>query len=161
MTVARAPDVVEARYFEDEHRRLRTGLSGLQQTVLEADRLGRRDALERLTRVVIWLRRDLLPHAAWEDAWLFPRLDREAGSPWTTRALRTDHQQIRELAIALDLEFDDLNAHWNQRALVAFVAALARLDAIVTAHLAQEDRFVLPLLDEPIHESVSRGGTQP
>lgn len=161
MTLVHAPDVIEARFFEDEHRRVRSGLAALQQTVLEADRLGRLDAVERLTRVVIWLRRDLLPHAAWEEAWLYPRLDREAGSPWTTRALRIEHQQIRELAVALDREFDELNAHWNQRTVVAFVAALARLEAVINAHLAQEDRFVLPLLDEPMHESEPTEGAQP
>lgn len=161
MTVAHAPDIIEARFYEDEHRRIRAGLAALQQTVAEADRLGRLDAIERLTRLVIWLRRDLLPHAAWEEAWLYPRLDHEAGSPWTTRALRLEHQQIRELAGRLDREFDELNEHWNQRIVVEFVAALARLEAVISSHLAQEDRFVLPLLDEPIHEMPSTGGTQP
>jgi hemerythrin-like domain-containing protein len=161
MTVAHAPDIIEARFYEDEHRRIRSGLAALQQTVAEADRLGRLDAIERLTRLVIWLRRDLLPHAAWEEAWLYPRLDREAGSPWTTRALRLEHQQIRELASRLDREFDELNEHWNQRIVVEFVASLARLEAVITSHLAQEERFVVPLLDEPIHEVPSTGGTQP
>jgi len=161
MTVAHAPDIIEARFYEDEHRRIRSGLAALQQTVAEADRLGRLDAIERLTRLVIWLRRDLLPHAAWEEAWLYPRLDHEAGTPWTTRALRLEHQQIRELAGRLDREFDELNEHWNQRIVVEFVASLARLEAVISSHLAQEDRFVLPLLDEPIQEMPSAGGTQP
>ena len=164
MTAVLSPDLLEARFFEGEHRRIRTGLAVLQQAVADADHLGRLDAMERLTRIVIWLRRDLLPHAAWEEAWLYPRLDREAGSPWTTRALRAEHQQIRELASRLDHEFDALNEHWNQRIVVEFVAAMARLDALITAHLAQEDRFILPLLDEPMHEPVHEpmptGGTQ-
>jgi len=161
MSVALMPDVIEGRIFEDEHRRIRTGLAGLQQTVAEADRLGRLDAVERLTRTVIWLRRDLLPHAAWEEAWLYPRLDRETGSAWTTRALRIQHQQIRELATRLDQELDELHGSWNQRIVVRYVAALARLEAVVSAHLAVEDRFVLPLLDEPIHDHESAGGTEP
>ena len=160
MTVVHAPDVVEARYLENEHRRIRAGLAALQQTLADADRLGRLDAIERLTRVVIWIRRDLLPHAAWEDAWLYPRLDRETGSPWTTRALRTEHQQIRELAGALDREFDDLNEHWNQRTVIEYVAKLARLEAVISSHLAQEERFVLPLLDEPSHPMEPTGGTE-
>ena len=108
-----------------------------------------------------WLRRDLLPHAAWEEAWLYPSLDREAGSPWTTRALRIEHQQIRELAVQLDREFDELNQHWNHRIVVELVAAMARLEALINAHLAQEDRFVLPLLDEPSRDTESTGGIAP
>jgi len=161
MRVAHAPGAIEARFFEDEHRRIRAGVAVLQQALVDADRLGRLDALERLTRVVIWLRRDLLPHAAWEEAWLYPRLDRATGSPWTTRALRIEHQQIRELATNLDREFDELNGHWNQHIVIELVAALARLEALITAHLVQEDRFVLPLLDEPISDSEVTGGTQP
>ncbi len=161
MAAVLSPDLIEARFYEDEHRRVRAGLAALQQTVAEAGRLGRLDAVERLTRIVIWLRRDLLPHAAWEEAWLYPRLDRETGSAWTTSALRFEHQQIRELATRLDGEFDQLNGHWNQGVVVEFVAALARLEALVTAHLAQEDRFVLPLLDEPIHASQLQVGTEP
>jgi len=160
MTAVLSPDLIEARFFEDEHRRIRSGLAMLEQTVAEADRLGRLDAVERLTRIVIWLRRDLLPHAAWEEAWLYPRLDRETGSAWTTSALRFEHQQIRELATRLDQEFDQLNEHWNQRIVIELVAALARLEALIKAHLAQEDRFVLPLLDESMHARESTGGTR-
>lgn len=156
-----SPGVIEGRFFDDEHRRIRAGLAALQASVAETGRLNRLDALERLTRVVIWVRRELLPHAAWEEAWLYPRIDREAGSPWTTRALRLEHQQIRELAALLDHQFDELNDHWNQRVVLDLVAALARLEAVISSHLAQEDRFIVPLLDEPIHEIDSTGGIQP
>jgi hemerythrin-like domain-containing protein len=156
-----APDVPEGAFFEGEHRRVRAGLAVLEETVAEADRLTREEAVERLTRVVIWLRRDLLPHTAWEEAWLYPRLDREAETPWATQALRFEHQQIRELAARLDHELDALSEHWTKRIVVEYIASLARLESVITAHLAQEDRFVLALLDELDSAHASTGGTKP
>ncbi|HEX8025127.1 MAG TPA: hemerythrin domain-containing protein [Candidatus Limnocylindrales bacterium] len=159
MTIALVPGAIEGRIFEDEHRRIRAGVAALQETINDADRLGQLDAVERVTRIVIWLRRDLLPHAAWEEAWLYPQLDRDTGSAWTTRALRIEHRQIRELAGRLDVALEELHAHWNHRVLIALVAAMARLDAVLSAHLVQEDWFVLPLLDEPGTERDPKGGT--
>jgi iron-sulfur cluster repair protein YtfE (RIC family) len=148
-----SPDLIEARFFEDQHRRIRTGLALLQETVADLHGMTRTEAVERITRVLIWLRRDLLPHAAWEEAWLYARLDRQTGSPWTTRALRFEHQQIRELAGLLGAQFDEVHERWSNRIAFALVAALARLDALITAHIAQEERFVMPLLDEPEHRT--------
>jgi hemerythrin-like domain-containing protein len=148
-----SPDLIEARFFEDQHRRIRTGLALLQETVADLHGMTRTEAVERITRVLIWLRRDLLPHAAWEEAWLYARLDRQTGSPWTTRALRFEHQQIRELAGLLEAQFDEVHERWSNRIAFALVAALARLDALITAHIVQEERFVMPLLDEPEHRT--------
>ena len=146
-------DRIEGTFFEDEHRRVRQGLAGLQELIGDVHRLGRLEVAERLTRILIGLRRDLLPHAAWEEAWLYPRLDQQTGSPWTTRGLRFEHQQIRELAGALDAEVDEIHDRWSQRVAYALVAALARLDAVITAHVTQEERFVVPLLEESAHVS--------
>lgn len=149
MAALMSSDLIEARFFEDEHRRVRAGLAQLQDTVGDLHRLTRDEAVERITRVLIWLRRDLLPHAAWEEAWLYARLDRQTGSPWTTRALRFEHQQVRELAGLLEAQFDEVHEHWSNRVAFNLVAALARLEALITAHIAEEERFVIPLLDEP------------
>jgi hemerythrin-like domain-containing protein len=94
------------------------------------------------------MHREFVPHAAWEEAWLYARLDHATGSPWTTRALRFQHAQIRELASALETVSVLAHEHWSSDVAYRVVAALARLDALISAHLAQEELFVLPLLGD-------------
>jgi len=149
VTAALPTDVLEGRFLEGEHARIGHGLAMLHESIASAHHLDRLEAIERITRVLIWLRRDLLPHAAWEEAWLYPAIDREAGSAWATRALHFEHQQIRELAETLEIQFDQVHRRWGSEVAFGLVASLARLDALITAHLAQEDRFVVPLLSGP------------
>jgi hemerythrin-like domain-containing protein len=93
----------------------------------------------------------VLPHAAWEEAWLYPRLDTTAGTPWATRALRFEHEQIRELAAALETAFVAVEARWSPEAAFQLALAMARLETLISAHLAQEQWFVRPLLEGPAH----------
>ena len=143
-----AADVVEERIIEREHQALRSGLSNLQGTIDDAHRLSRSDFAERSARATAWMHREFLPHAAWEEAWLYGQLDHATGSPWTTRALRFQHEQIRELAAVLESASVVAHERWTSEIAFRLVAAMARLDALLTAHLAQEELFVLPLLEE-------------
>jgi hypothetical protein len=155
-----AADIVEERIIEREHQALRTGLSTLEGTIDEAHRLSRSELAERIARATAWMHRDFLPHAAWEEAWLYAQLDHATGSPWTTRALRFQHEQIRELATALEAASVAAHEHWTSEIVYRVVAAMARLDALISAHLAQEEMFVLPLLDEKTAR-VTRTGAGP
>ena len=139
---------VEERILEREHEGIRAGLSTLQGAIEDAHRLTRVELAERVARITSWMHRDFVPHAAWEEAWLYSRLDQESGSPWTTRGLRFQHEQIRELASALESASVVAHDRWTREIEFSLVAAMARLDALFTAHLAQEELFVLPLLDE-------------
>jgi hemerythrin-like domain-containing protein len=161
MTIAFSADVIEGQFVEYEHRRLRAGLARLQDSIDEAHRLTRSAVAERVISTLAWLRRDVLPHAAWEDAWLYPHLDETAGTPWATRALRFEHEQIREVAAALESAFQALHDHWTTELSFELVIALTRLETLVSAHLAQEERFVTPLLDaaEHGHDRQTNGGT--
>ena len=143
-----AADMVEERILEREHETLRAGLSTLQGAIEDAHRLTRVELAERVARSTAWMHRSFLPHAAWEEAWLFARLDHETGSPWTTRGLRVQHEQIRELAAALETASTVAHERWTSEIEFALVAAMARLDALLTAHIAQEELFVVPLLEE-------------
>jgi iron-sulfur cluster repair protein YtfE (RIC family) len=139
---------VEERILEREHEGIRAGLSSLQGTIEDAHRLTRVELAERVARATAWMHREFLPHAAWEEAWLYGRLDHEAGSPWATRGLRFQHEQIRELAAALETTSMIAHDRWTPEIAFDLVAAMARLDALLSAHLAQEELYVLPLLDE-------------
>jgi hemerythrin-like domain-containing protein len=140
-------DVIERRFVEEEHRRLRAGLANLEEAIADAHRLTQAQAMDRVVRTLAWLRRDVLPHAAWEEAWLYSHVDTQAGTPWATRALRFEHEQIREVATALETEFQAAHEHWTGEHAFRVVVALTRLETLVAAHLAQEERMVVPLLD--------------
>ena len=157
MTATLSANVVEERIVEREHQALRGGLAQLQSTIDEAHRLTSTELAERVARTTSWLHREVLPHAAWEEAWLFPNIDHATGSPWTTRGLRVQHEQIRELAGALEQASVMAHAHWAPEILSRLVAAMARLDALLSAHLAQEELSVLPLLQDGVAIARSRG----
>lgn len=147
MTIEASADVIERRLVEQEHRRLRAGLANLQDAILDAHRLTQSEAMDRVARALAWLRRDVLPHAAWEEAWLYSHVDTQAGTPWATRALRFEHEQVREVAAAVEAEFQASHEHWTSENAFRLVVALTRLETLISAHLAQEERMVVPLLD--------------
>jgi len=151
---------VEERIVEREHQAIRVGLSNLQGAIEDAHRLSRSELAERIARTTAWAHREFLPHARWEEAWLFEQLDHRTGSPWATRALRFQHEQIRELAGALEATSVAAHEHWTTEISYRSVAALARLDALISAHLAQEELLVLPLLEEHLARAArADGGT--
>ena len=150
MTAALAADTVELQVLEHEHRGVRDGLAVLREALGGAELRTRPEAIDRTVRTLAWLRRDVLPHAAWEEAWLYPRLDTTAGTPWATRALRFEHEQIRELATALETAFVNAEERWSPETAFQLALAMARLETLVSAHLAQEQWFVRPLLERAV-----------
>lgn len=161
MTATTGANVIEERIIEREHLALRSGLAILEGAIDDAHRLTRHELADRVARTTSWLHREVLPHAAWEEAWLYPHADQATGSPWTTRGLRFQHEQIRELASALERASVVAHEHWTPEIVYGLVAAMARLDALLSAHLAQEELSVLPLLEEgatiPHHLEHARG----
>ena len=147
MTAMLSADVIEEQFVEHEHRRLRAGLGTLQDTIEAAHRIGRSALSDGVVRTLAWVRRDVYPHAAWEEAWLYPHLDQTAGTPWATRALRFEHEQIREVAAVLEAEHQVARDRWTPELTSRLTVALTRLETLVSAHLAQEERFVIPMLE--------------
>lgn len=147
MTAAVAADQIEGQFLAEEHRRLREGLAALQDSIAACHRLTRPEVMDRAARTLAWLRRDVLAHASWEDAWLYPRLDHQADTAWATRALSLQHEQIRELAIQLEKAFEAAHERWSSEVAYNVATAMARLDALISSHLAQEERFVPSLLE--------------
>ena len=150
MTTQTAAVAIERRFVEEEHRRMQAGLAKLQESQSEPRLPTRDEAIERVVRALSWLRRDVLPHAAWEEAWLYSHVDAGAGTPWATRALRFEHEQIRDLAAALEVAFQAAEEHWSADHAYRIVIALTRLETPVAAHLVQEERLLLPTLDENV-----------
>jgi hemerythrin-like domain-containing protein len=149
-------DAVEERILEGEHESLRSGLSTLRGAIEDAHRLTRDELVDRVARTTGWMHRTFAPHAAWEEAWLYGRIDAETGSPWTTRGLRFQHEQIRELATSLETMSTIAHNRWTREVELGLLAAMARLDALLSAHLSQEELLVVPLLDRPASGSQRR-----
>ena len=147
MTTVMAADAVEVKLVEQEHRRIRDGLSTLEDAIAHGHQLTRGDAIDRVAKTLAWLRRDFIPHAAWEEAWLYPELDAIAQTPWATRAMRFEHEQIRNLATLLERDFLAAETRWTNEQAFRLVVAMTRLATLIAAHLAQEQWFVDPLLE--------------
>ncbi len=148
MTTATGADIVEARFVRQEHRELRAGLAGIEETIEEAHRLTQHDLSARVHRILDWLRRELVQHADWEDRWLFPELDAVAGTPWATRLLRDQHDAIRSIIPLLEADAQALRTRWGTDLAFGVIARLARLDAILRMHVDEEERYGLPLLGD-------------
>ena len=160
MTTLMSPEAIEGQLLDQEHRQIKAGLSSLQEAIGRAHAMSRSDAIDHVVRTLAWLRRDLLPHAAWEEAWLYPHLDTAAGTPWATQALRFQHEQIKDVATALEREFASAEVRWSAEEAYQLVIALTRLEALISAHLAQEQWFVGPLLEMTGHPDAQPHGGQ-
>ena len=158
MTTLLSPQAIEGQLLDHEHQALRAGISNLQETIGRAHAMSRTDAIDGVVRTLAWLRRDVLPHAAWEEAWLYPHLDTAAGTPWATQALRFQHEQIREVGAALEREFSSAEVRWTAEEAYQLTIALTRLEALLSAHLAQEQWFVGPLLELTSHADARQSG---
>jgi iron-sulfur cluster repair protein YtfE (RIC family) len=142
-------DAVERRFLEQEHREIANGLGRVTMVAEQAERFSVPDAVAELNGLLLWLETSLEPHAAWEEEWLYPRLNELAHSDWPARILSFDHQQIRERIEALKVERDTLSRGTMPSRLRDLPMRLYGLDALVRCHLEREERFLLPVLDEP------------
>jgi hypothetical protein len=160
MTTLMSPEAIEGQLLDQEHRQMRAGLSSLQEAIGRSHAMSRSDAIDRAARTLAWLRREVLPHMAWEEAWLYPHLDTAAGTPWATQALRFQHEQIKEVATALEREFASAEIRWSAEGALQLTVALTRLEALISAHLSEEEWFVGPLLELTGHVDAQRHGAR-
>jgi iron-sulfur cluster repair protein YtfE (RIC family) len=140
---------VERRFFEQEHREIQRGVGRITEVAAQAERFSAPDLVAALDDLIRWLESSLEPHGAWEEQWLYPRLDQLAGSGWPGRLLSFDHWQIRERIDALKIERDNLAHGTTHARLRDLPGHLYGLDAVIRCHLEREERFLLPILDEP------------
>jgi hemerythrin-like domain-containing protein len=135
-------------FEEHEHRDLVRGINRIHDVACE---IGRRPTLElsvHVLDVLRWIDASLMPHIAWEEAWLYPEIEARIGSPWATRAARFDHQQIREMAARLRADQPLLGRPEAGDPQAEARCHLFSLEALVRAHIEREERFLIPLLEE-------------
>jgi hypothetical protein len=149
MTVTTVAPLPARAFAEHEHRDLTAGINRLHEVACGIGRTATPDLKVHVLSVLHWLDQTLEPHVAWEEGWLYPEVDARSGSPWATRAARFDHGQIRELIgrIRADREALGLSERLDRHEELR--CHLFGLEALLRAHIEREERFLIPLLDEP------------
>lgn len=107
-----------------------------------------------------FLKNELVPHAAGEEAELYPIMDelvRAHGEP--TATMRVDHEYIQNYVALIDAvarEFADV-APDKQKAPRAKLAKLGlELNAIFRMHLAKEEQVYLPLFEQYVSDEAQQ-----
>jgi len=138
----------EGRFAAQEHRDLAHGLAHIGETIERSTELTSDQLWARLHHALGWLAQELRPHLIWEDTWLYPQLDRIAGTPWATRGAHFEHRQIETLITALENDSARWLDHSTPRTNADLVAHLSAIQAVIAAHVEREERLLLPLLEE-------------
>lgn len=151
MIDTRTNTIPEHDFASHEHAEMRRGI----ERIVEVARLhvSNDELSTAVLEVQHWVEHVLEPHAHWEDRWLYPEIDEWAGTHWATKLMSYEHKQIREAADAVAAARLAMRAHGSTDSVIEVRGRLFALDAIVRAHMAREERFLLPLLErEPEEE---------
>jgi hemerythrin HHE cation binding domain-containing protein len=138
---------IERRIVEQEHRELSHSIARIEEVANLVGSLGVSDLASAIDDLVRRLRKGLLAHAEWEDAWLYPQMDLIAGTPWATRMMRFEHQQIAGLVDLLTQDSRRLRERSGPTKLEEIRGHLCSLHTMVQLHVEREAHFLIPLLD--------------
>jgi len=141
------PGVIAERAFEErEHRELVPGIDRIHCVAGAVGTITAPDLCLALLDVVDWIDEVLAPHAAWEDAWLYPEFDRRAGTAWATSLMSYEHHQILELGRKVVDDRERLRTDPSRAEQGELRGHLFALEAVLRAHIEREQRFLIPLL---------------
>lgn len=135
-------------FTEHQHRELKRGIDHIHDVACGIEGWVAPDLAIKVRDLLRWLDRELEPHVAWEDTFLYPEIDARTGSPWATRAARFDHWQVREAAARVRADEDLLLRGGAPELLSDLRCHLFGLELLIRAHIEREERFLIPLLDE-------------
>jgi hemerythrin-like domain-containing protein len=144
----------EHSFAEHEHRELRPGLDHIHEVACSAGSVATPQLSVALLGVIRWVERVLQPHTLWEERTLYPELDRLAGSPWATRLLQFEHQQVRDVTSRLRADHEELDQPHAVHVVEEVRCHLFGLEAMLRAHIEREERFLMPLLDTELRAGV-------
>lgn len=99
--------------------------------------------------IYAFLVQDLIPHAEWEDAVLYPAVGQILGTPQAAAAMSREHEIIRDLAEELENVKGDLIGERLQEDVTRSLRRiLYGLHTVVKLHFAKEEEIYLPILEE-------------
>ena len=100
--------VVERRILSHEHREIEHLVGRIETTAEMAGNLAASDLVSALRSLLDAMEKTLLRHIDWEEDRCFPEMDRLAATPWATRLLRFQHQQVRQALERLETDWQAL-----------------------------------------------------
>jgi len=148
-------------FTEHEHRDLARGINHIHDVACSIGRTSTPDLSVDVLHILRWLDNTLAPHIAWEEAWLYPEIDKRLGTPWATRAAAFDHQQLRVMAARLRVDQHLLSSRANGDQQPEIRCHLFSLEALLRAHIEREERFLIPLLDDESEPAALSGEVVP
>jgi len=142
-------DVVrsELSYAQHEHQEVRTGIDQIHKAAAALGWTSNQQAANDIRRVRDWFQGVLVPHAAWEDAVIYPEIERLTHTEWSVKQMRYEHYQIERAAAALNDDIEALQEPVTHQEASEIRGHLLGLEALLRAHLEREDLFILPLLE--------------
>jgi len=128
----------------DEHATIRTHLSHLRDLARDLPTGDEISARQRVGAVLDFLSGGLLPHAAAEEAVLYPAIDGLVGTG-ATKTMTLDHEAISSLVTELDTA---VRGHLGAEQRAEAQRLLLVLEGLVCTHLWKEDVAYVPLLGQ-------------
>jgi len=143
-------DIVGAEYSfaKHEHRELRGGLDDIHDAATVLGWSSNQQAAAAIGRVRNWIQTVLVPHAAWEDAVVYPEIERRTHTEWSVKQARYEHFQIERAASKLADDVDLLRGPVNHQEACEIRGHLLALEALLRAHVEREEMFLLPVLGD-------------
>jgi hemerythrin-like domain-containing protein len=150
---AGTPDRTFTRH---EHQECLIGLDRLHDAARLVGNVRTSDLEVVLGDVIGWVDRVVVPHTVWEDVWVYDEIDRRAGTPWATRVMRAEHEQVRAFGRRLKAVRESM-AERPMRPDIAEIRSLfISLEASLRNHIELEERLLMPLLDDALQPPFER-----
>lgn len=131
-----------------EHRDLLPHLLSLDTAANDVAGWDRDAAVSALGEIVGFLRGHLVPHAAAEEAVLYPAIEEAMAAPGATATMRADHVEIVARIDRLADTAAAVEQRWPDEVLAPDLAhQLVGLSAILQLHFHKEEEVLLPVLD--------------
>ena len=135
-------------FEEREHRELAAGIARIEEAADRMEISEAHEASQEVHAVLRWFDRAFDQHLAWEDARLFPELDRATGNASLGRLMRFEHGQLRSAFAELERAWIALKPVPDRDALRALRARLNGLACAIRGHVEREEWVILPLLEQ-------------
>lgn len=149
MTETARTEGIEA-FAEHEHLDLVRGINRIHDVACSIGHVSSIEVRRGTDTITHWVHSTVDPHMAWEDRWLYPEVDARAGTSWATASSRFDHQQLRRAAERIRTAADPPASFYAGAGHDELRYALFAFEALLRAHVEREERFLIPLLGEPV-----------
>ena len=134
------------RTVRSQHREIEHILQGIETIGTLAPALNDAGLASSLRSLLDASTAALLPHFAWEERVLYPRVDAMAGGAHAARLLRLQHAEVRGAIERVEADWLSLCHGLRRLELGDPRARLHGLRALLEAHVQQEEAILLPIL---------------